>query len=200
MIVGIVLAAGQSSRLGRPKQLLPLMGEPIIRHIIRRALASSLDEVVLVVGHQWAAIAAAVTDLPVRIVPNPEAARGQSTSVRAGLASLPPETEAAVFLLGDQPGVEQGVIDALITTWRDSGAPVVAPRYADGLGNPVLFDRRVFAELAALEGDVGARLIVRAHEAAGDLLLLSVDRSAPPDIDTDEDYAALVTSWEGEDD
>jgi molybdenum cofactor cytidylyltransferase len=103
-----------------------------------------LDEVILIVGHEAAAVRAAVADLPVQIVENPAAAQGQSTSVLAGLAVIPPTTEAVVFLLGDQPGIDPNVIDALIATWRESHAPVVAPRYEDGMGNPVLFDRRVF--------------------------------------------------------
>ncbi len=155
VIAGIVLAAGRSSRLGRPKQLLPVHGEPLIRHTLRRVLASSLDQVILVVGHEADEVRDAVADLPVECVFNPDAAAGQSTSVRAGLAALSPEVEAAVFILGDQPGIDPNVIDALIAAWRASGSPVVVPRYEDRMGNPVLFDRRVFPELAALEGDTG---------------------------------------------
>ena len=134
MIAGIVLAAGRSSRLGRPKQLLPVHGEPLIRHTLRRVLASSLDQVILVVGHEADEVRAAVADLPVECVFNPDAAAGQSTSVRAGLAALSPDVEAAVFILGDQPGVDPNVIDALIDAWRASRAAVVAPRYEDRIG------------------------------------------------------------------
>ena len=196
MIAGIVLAAGQSSRLGRPKQLLPLAGEPLIRHTLHRVLASSLDEVLLVLGHEAEAVRAAVADLPVRIVENPAAARGQSTSVLAGLAALPDTCEAAIFVLADQPSVSPDVIDALIAAWRETRAPIVAPRYREGLGNPVLFDRRVFPELASLQGDGGAKSIVHAHQVAGQLLVLQVDQPAPPDVDTEDDYAEMVTSWE----
>ena len=194
MIAGIVLAAGRSSRLERPKQLLPVLGESLLRHTVRRVLASSLDNVILVIGHEADAVRAAVAGLPVDVVFNPDAALGQSTSVRAGLAALAPETEAALFILGDQPGVDPRVIDALIAAWRESGAPVVAPHYEDGIGNPVLFDRRVFPELAALDGDTGARPVVRAHAKSGALLEVSVAGPAPPDIDTEADYAALIDS------
>ncbi len=192
MIAGIVLAAGRSSRLGRPKQLLPLQGEPLIRHTLRRVLASSLDRVLLVIGHEADEVRAAVAGLSVDCVVNPDAAAGQSTSVRAGLAALPPDAEAAVFILGDQPGIDPNVIDALIASWRTSGAPVVAPRYEDRIGNPVLFDRRIFPELATLEGDSGARPVVRAYHDAGDLHLTPVAGPAPPDVDTEVDYAALL--------
>ena len=194
MIVGIVLAAGQSSRLGRSKQLLPLAGEPLIRYTLRRVLDSSLDEVILVVGHEASAVRTAVADLPVQIVENSAAAQGQSTSVLTGLASIPPTTEAVVFLLGDQPGIDPNVIDALIVTWRKSHPPVVAPRYEDGMGNPVLFDRLTFCELSRLEGDTGARPVVRTYHASGQLLLVPVAGTAPPDVDTEADYANLLAS------
>lgn len=211
MIAGIILAAGRSARLGRPKQLLPVHGEPLLRHTVRRALASSLDTVLVVVGHEANAVRAAICDLPVRIVDNPDAAQGQSTSVIAGLAALnapldpgaramqasplQADIEAVMFLLGDQPGVEPEVIDALISAWREHGAPVVAPRYQDGIGNPILFDRAVFPDLLTLRGDTGARSIVRVRQQAGDLLQVPVDRPAPPDVDTEEDYAALLVSY-----
>jgi molybdenum cofactor cytidylyltransferase len=200
VIAGIILAAGGSSRLGRPKQLLSLQGEPLLRHTVRRALASSLDAVIVVIGHHAGEVRAAIADLPVRVVINPHAAKGQSTSVLAGLAALnqapgQAEIEAVIMLLGDQPGVEPAVIDALIACWRETGAAIVAPRYRDGLGNPVLFDRRVLPELTNLTGDIGARDIIRAHQHAGDFTLLPVDGPAPPDVDTEDDYAALIASF-----
>jgi molybdenum cofactor cytidylyltransferase len=194
VIAGIVLAAGRSSRLGRPKQLLPVQGEPLIRHTLRRVLASSLDRVLLVVGHEADEVRAAVAGLPVDCVINPDAAAGQSTSVRAGLAALPPDAEAAIFILGDQPGIDPKVIDAIITSWRTSGAPVVVPRFEDRMGNPVLFDRRVFPELASLEGDSGARPVVRAYHDSGELHVIPVAGPAPPDVDTEADYAALLAA------
>jgi molybdenum cofactor cytidylyltransferase len=194
VIAGIVLAAGRSSRLGRPKQLLPVHGEPLIRHTLRHVLTSSLDHVILVVGHEAVEVRNAVAGLPVICVFNPDAAAGQSTSVRTGLAAIPPEVEAAVFILGDQPGVDPNVIDALISSWRVSRPPVVAPLYDDRIGNPVLFDRRVFPELALLEGDAGARPVVRAYQDSGELHLIPVARAAPPDVDTEADYAALIAA------
>jgi molybdenum cofactor cytidylyltransferase len=194
VIAGIVLAAGRSSRMGRPKQLLPVHDEPLIRHTLRRVLASSLDQVLLVVGHEADEVRAAVAGLPVESVANPDAAAGQSTSVRAGLAALSADVEAVVFILGDQPGIEPTVIDTLIAAWRVSGSPVAVPRYEDLLGNPVLFDRRVFPELAALEGDTGARPVVRTYHDSGELQVVPVTGQAPPDVDTEADYAALVAT------
>jgi len=194
VIAGVVLAAGRSSRLGRPKQLLPLHGEPLIRRTLRQVLASSLDQVILVIGHNADEVRAAVSSLPVACVFNPDAAAGQSTSVRAGLAALSLDVEAVVFVLGDEPGVDPDVIDALIAAWRASRSPVVAPRYQDRIGNPVLFDRRVFPELALLEGDAGARPVVRTFRETGELQLVPVGGAAPPDVDTEADYAALIAA------
>jgi len=194
VIAGIVLAAGRSSRLGRPKQLLPVHGESLIRHTLRRVLASSLDQVILVIGHEADEVRDTVADLPVKCVLNPDAAGGQSTSVRAGLAAVTQEVACAVFILGDQPGVDPKVIDMLIDAWRKSRSAVVAPRYEDRIGNPVLFDRRVFPELALLDGDTGARPVVRAYQNSGELHLVPVNGAAPPDVDTDADYAALIAA------
>jgi molybdenum cofactor cytidylyltransferase len=238
---GIVLAAGLSSRLGRNKHLLPINGEPLLRHTLRNILASRLDRVLLVVGHDADEVRRTVFGLPIEIVFNPDFARGQSTSVLAGLTalgalpmpsnaepaglldaaggagtacraptapsrrtlSLPApheDVDGAIFLLGDQPGVDPAVIDALIAAWWETGATVVAPRYLDGLGNPVLFDRRVFPEFASLAGDAGARLIVRAHRRAGDLHVVPIATPAPRDVDTEADYAALLASLKAEHD
>lgn len=195
MIAGIVLAAGSSSRLGRPKQLLQFQGEPLLRVTLRRVLASALDEVFVVIGQDATEIASAISDLPVRIVLNPDAAVGQSTSVLAGLAAVTPSHPVAVmFLLGDQPEVDPALIDALIARWHESGGAVVAPQYSDGVGNPVLFDHRVLPEFTALRGDTGARTVVRAHLERGDAMLVPVEAPAPQDVDTEEDYATLLAT------
>ena len=196
MIAGIVLAAGSSSRLGRPKQLLPLQGEPLLRFTLRRILTTSLDAVYVVLGHHGDNITRAIEDLPVRIVYNPHAERGQSTSVLAGLnAVAAAEPDAVMFLLGDQPLVDPEVVNRLISLWRETRTGVVAPRYTGYPGrNPILFDRLVLPELMTLTGDIGARDIVRAHQMRGDISLVDVDAPAPRDVDTEADYLALLAS------
>lgn len=195
MIAGIVLAAGSSSRLGRPKQLLPLRGEPLLRFTLQRVLSANLDVVYVVLGHRAEDIAATIADLPVRIVENPDAALGQSTSVLAGLQAVAAtEPDAVMILLGDQPQVNPTVVNALITRWQTTHAAIVAPRYRDGLGNPILFDCRVLPEFAGLTGDTGARAIVRAHLRRGDVSLVEVNATAPRDVDTNTDYEELLAS------
>lgn len=195
-IAGIILAAGRSSRLGRPKQLLPLAGRPLLAHTLAHAVASGLDEVILVLGHDAATIAAAVGEHGQRTVINPDYAAGQSTSVRAGLAALAPETEAVLFLLGDQPAITPEIIDTIIAAYRATPAPILVPLYGSERGNPVLFDRTLLPELATVSGDEGARAIVRAH--AADVRLIPVrGNHVPHDVDTEEDYQRLLASWPG---
>ena len=193
-IAGIILAAGRSARLGRSKQLLPLAGRPLLAHTVAHAVASTLDEVILVLGHNAATIAGAVGEQGQRTIVNPDHAAGQSTSVRAGLAALSPDTEAVLFLLGDQPTVTADVIDTLLSAYRADPAPILVPVYGGERGNPVLFGRALFPELRRVSGDEGARAIVRAH--AGDVRLIPVPSDQPPqDVDTEEDYQRLLASW-----
>lgn len=196
MIAGIVLAAGRSSRLGRPKQLLPVEGEPLLRFTLERILTTRLDVVYVVLGHYADEISVAIEDLPVRIVRNSNAAEGQSTSVLAGLdAASATNPDAVMMLLGDQPQISPTVVNALIARWQETHAPIIAPRYAGGPGrNPILFDRVVFPELMSLSGDVGARAIVRAYQHRGDISLVEVNEPSPRDVDTEDDYAELLAS------
>ena len=196
MISGVILTAGRSSRLGRPKQLLPLAGVPLLTHVLRNAVASSLDEVILVLGHEAARIEAAVGEWGQRVVVNPDYAAGQSTSLRAGLGAIDPTAAAALVLLGDQPQVGPAVIDAVIEGYRTSGGSIVVPHYGGRPGNPVLFARSRFPELARITGDEGARGVVRAH--AGEVVAVPVAAGPPPrDVDNEEDYAALLAAWPG---
>lgn len=195
MISGVILAAGRSSRLGRPKQLLDLNGEPLLRHTIRTALGAHLSEVILVLGHQASEIASSVGELGQRTVVNPDFADGQSTSLRAGLAALDPAAAAVIFLLGDQPQVTAAFIDALITRFQETAAPIVMPTYSGIPANPVLFAAELFPELANVTGDEGARAIVKRHRA--DVLHVPVSDGPPPqDVDTDEDYQALLRAMQ----
>jgi molybdenum cofactor cytidylyltransferase len=196
VIAGIVLAAGRSSRLGRPKQLLPVQGEPLLRFTLQRILTTSLDVVYVVLGHRAEEIAGFISDLPVQIVDNPDAEQGQSTSVLAGLRAVRPiDPDAVIFLLGDQPLVDPAAVNGLIARWQETRTGVVAPRYTGGPSrNPILFDRVVLPELMTLSGDVGARAIVRAHQQRGDISLVDVNSPAPRDVDTEADYAALLAS------
>jgi molybdenum cofactor cytidylyltransferase len=155
------------------------------------ALASQASPVVVVLGHQAGACQATLGDRPVTVVVNPDWAQGQSTSVRAGLAALPPNVSAALFLLVDQPHITPAVINALIERHRVTLAPVVWPEHNGRRGNPVLFDRALFPQLARLSGDTGGRPVLQAHAGQAERVPVS-DPGVLFDIDTPDDYQKAV--------
>ncbi len=189
-VAAVILAAGGATRFGSPKQLLAWNGGTLLSHVVDAALASQADPVVVVLGHQADACRAALGDRRVKIVVNPDWQQGQSTSVRAGLAALPGTISAALFPLVDQPGISAGIIDTLITRHRATLAPVVWPEYEGQRGNPVLFDRGLFAELATLTGDTGGRALLGAYADRAERVPVS-DPGVLLDIDTPDDYASL---------
>jgi molybdenum cofactor cytidylyltransferase len=183
----VVLAAGGSSRMGELKQLLPVDGRPMVRCAVEAACDAGLAQVVVVVGAGAPAVTAALEGLDVDVVRNDEWATGMSTSLRAGLAALDPEVGAAFVVLADQPAVNAELLRVLVAARRASGARLVVPYYRGQRGNPVLFDRQLFAELARVEGDRGGRAIVDQH--ADEVHVVAVDDSAVVrDVDTRQDY------------
>lgn len=189
-IAAIILAAGAATRMGRPKQLLDWGGRPLVRLAAEQALASGLAPVLVVVGAAADEVSAALAGLPVEIVPCPEYAAGQSASLRAGVAALPEDAAAAVIMLADQPFVTAAIVARLADEWRVRQAPIVAPLYRGVRGNPVLFDRAIFAELLVVTGDRGARAAVAADPAR--VLAVPFDDDRPlADIDTPEEYERL---------
>jgi molybdenum cofactor cytidylyltransferase len=188
-VAAIVLAAGDSERFGKPKQLLEWRGKPFIRHVVQTALQADLAPVIVVTGRYSDEIAGALDGLAVTIVHNRDWRSGQSTSIQAGLARLPADCGAAIFLLADQPQVSPLLIRALVDEHARSGSPVVAPLIDDQRGNPVLFDRVTFQELNKLHGDVGGRGIFSRY------LITWVpwhDPLALMDVDTPDDYQKLI--------
>ncbi|OGO34209.1 MAG: hypothetical protein A2Z16_06290 [Chloroflexi bacterium RBG_16_54_18] len=188
-VAGIVLAAGGSTRLGRPKQTLQWQGEPIIRRVVKTALAAGLQPVIVVTGAAASDVEGALVGLPIQIVNNPDWEAGQSSSVKAGLQSVPGGTGAVVYLLADQPHVSKELLNSLVELHATSFAPLVAPEVQGQRGNPVLFDRQTFPALFALEGDVGGRPLFSRYQAAW---LPWHDSSILMDIDSPEDYQRLV--------
>jgi molybdenum cofactor cytidylyltransferase len=180
--------------MGQSKQLLHLGGEPILRHVLRSARMSRLGEVIVVLGHEAETIAGAIGDLGQKTVVNASYDKGQSTSIQAGLAAVNPDADAAMFLLGDQPGVTAAVIEALVDAYELTKASVVQPNYGGIFGNPVVFGRELFADLHAVTGDTGGRDIIRANEVRRHVVRFALE-APPPDVDTPEAYAALQAAW-----
>ena len=193
-VAAAILAAGTSSRLGTPKQLLNLDGQPVLSHTLNAVRQSRVDLILVALGHEQARIEQLVDLSGATIVTNPDYAEGQSTSVVALVRELPQDVDAVVFVLGDQPLVEPAAIDALIDAYRSDGATIIQPRYAEGRGNPILIAREYFPELLDLTGDVGARPVLERHR--DQITLVDVSSfSRPGDIDTTEDFEAIQRQY-----
>jgi molybdenum cofactor cytidylyltransferase len=162
-VKGIILAAGKSERFGYPKQLATVEGMPMLERVVEIALASPVESVVVVLGANAESIIPILEGKPVQVVVNREWPEGIASSVRAGLLSIGPETEAAIFFLADQPFVKPETVAAVIRSYYRTRKPIVAPAYKGIRGNPVLFDRSTFLELASLRGDKGGRSVIESH-------------------------------------
>lgn len=186
-VAAVVLAAGESRRFGSPKQLLAWGEQSLLEHVVDMVLGSSVDDVLVVLGHQAERIGSLLQNRPVKPVVNKEWETGLSSSIKAGLRSLRPPHEACLFLLGDQPNVTTGLIDRMLQTYRATLPAIVVPSHRGRRGNPVLFNRSLFPELLALDGDQGGREIIQRH--ADKVERVEVDEeSAFLDIDTVADY------------
>ncbi len=191
-VAGIVLAAGGSIRMGRPKQLLPFRDKTIREGVVDNALASTLHRVIVVLGHEAERIKPLMERRDgVTAVVNPSYGAGQSSSLKAGLAALTEETDAALFLLGDQPLVTPETIDLITASFADSPSPIVIPTFEGRRGNPVLFGRETFSRMETLSGDSGARPLFQ--EYAERIRTVAVNTPAIHfDLDTPEDYRRLL--------
>jgi molybdenum cofactor cytidylyltransferase len=177
--------------LGRPKQFLDIGGIPLVRHVAEIASASMAADVLVVSGEHDDRVRAALSGTRCQIVFNPDYATGQASSVLAGLQALSQTTGAVVFLLGDQPRIRTSTVDDVIKKWTSTGAPIVQARYRGTRSHPVLFDRSLFDELQEISGDNGAAAIIRRH--ADETVFVDIDADAPLDIDTEEDYAVILS-------
>jgi molybdenum cofactor cytidylyltransferase len=184
----VLLAAGASTRMGSPKQLLELGGKPLVVRAVEAALASAAWPVVVVLGAHAARIRPLLARYPVLIADNPAWAEGMASSLRAGLATMQSFSrglDAALLAVADQPAFSAETIARLIETRRTTGSGIVASRYAGRLGVPALFARSHFPALAALTGEEGARHFLADHAAetvAVDLPEMAQDLDTPEDL------------------
>ncbi|WP_223650836.1 nucleotidyltransferase family protein [Hymenobacter psoromatis] len=188
----LLLAAGSSSRLARPKQLLPYQGQTLLRHAAEVAVASPCRPLVLVTGALHDELLPEIEGLPFHVVRNDAWADGMGGSIAAGLAELETAAEAArvdavIVILCDQPLLTEDVLGRLIVQFQATGQPVVASTYAGTQGVPALFGREVFPQLLALRGASGARELLQQYAH-----LPTVDfPGGATDVDTEAQYAAL---------
>jgi molybdenum cofactor cytidylyltransferase len=190
---GLVLAAGGSSRMGSPKQLLPIRGRPLLELVLAAAGASRLDRVLVVLGGNAERIAAEVDLGRARVVLNLDYASGMASSLRVGLAALDPDVQRVAVILGDQPDISAALLDELLDLQFQEGLPAAALSFGGLLHPPVVLDRRLWPELSSLEGDVGCRALIRSRPELVASLPVSDDARHPIDIDTPDDYRRLVS-------
>ncbi|MGZ8652687.1 MAG: nucleotidyltransferase family protein [Actinomycetota bacterium] len=185
MISGVVLAAGTGSRFGGTKQIVVVDGKPLAQHAIDALVEAGVDEIVVVTGHDAVKVASGLSLPPqARIVYNAAFKEGQASSLGVALHALDDDSEAAVILMADQPGVASGVIRALIDRFRATRMQIVRAAFRDGPG-PSLLPREIYAEAGHLHGDVGARIMIASHPEWVEEV--SIDADAPPDIDMPDD-------------
>lgn len=194
----VILAAGGSTRLGQPKQLLLLQGESLVRRVVRAAAEGGCTRVAVVAGSDSERIGAELAETSAQLVANPNWQRGIGSSIRAGVKHLidsKDQPEAILLLSCDQPFVDARLISALIATWEISGKAMVASRYANTLGVPALFDRSCFEALLALPDDSGAKGLL--ESCASEVGEVEFEAGAF-DIDTAADYERAISRFKEE--
>jgi molybdenum cofactor cytidylyltransferase len=197
-VSAVVLAAGSSTRFvgDTPKQLTAIDGTSMVRRVAQAALASKASEVIVVTGFQQARVASEVKGLAVHTVYNRRFQQGLSTSVKTGLWAVSDRSSAVLFIPCDQPHLDTASIDLLVEGYRRGRGSILVPAYRGRRGAPVLFDRKFFAELAAIVGDEGGRQILLRHPT--EVVEVELQEEAPlHDFDTVEELEALVGTGTG---
>ena len=190
-IAAVVLAAGMSTRMGRNKLLMDIVGESLVRRVVKAVEASRARPIVVVTGQDDRAIGAALAGTAAKAVHNAQYRDGLSTSLRAGIGAVS-ESDGAIILLGDMPGITASLIDRMIASFDPAGGrSICVAAYKGKRGHPVLFDRRFYPALQSIAGDIGPRHVVAENEQA--VCEVDADNEAPLiDIDTPEDLARFL--------
>jgi molybdenum cofactor cytidylyltransferase len=187
-VTGLVLGAGGSQRLGRPKQLLDYGGGTLLGHVVEVALQCRFDQTIVAIGGFADEVRERVDLAGAEVVVNEAYGAGCSSSIAAALAALDPRCEVLVLMLGDQPGVSADTVARLLAGRGDAALAVC--RYEDGRGHPIAFDRSVFAALADLHGDKGVWRLL--DQRADEVAEVPIAGPIPLDVDTPEDYRAVL--------
>lgn len=188
----LILAAGESRRMGHPKLLLPLGNSTIIEQTIDNVLSSRVGELIVVVGNRSDKLMTKISKRPVKIVVNQQSQKGMSTSIISGLRSVSKESQGIMIVLADQPFVVAQIIDKLVEEFQKRDQSIIVPIYRGKRGHPVIFPIKYRNDLLRLEGDVGAREIM--HKYAADVVEVPVEtESINIDLDTQGDYEKVTT-------
>jgi molybdenum cofactor cytidylyltransferase len=187
-ITGLVLGAGGSRRLGRPKQLLPYGDRTLLEHTLDTARRCGFDQLVVPIGGAADEVRERVDLSGADVVVNYDYGAGCSSSIVAALETVDRRCEVLVLMLGDQPGVTPAIVRALVQGHGD--APLAVCRYDDGRGHPLAFDRRILPQLADLHGDKGVWRLL--DQRADEVVEVRIAGNVPLDVDTPEDYQAVL--------
>lgn len=187
-VAGLVLAAGGSSRLGQPKQLLPFGGSTLLDHVLSAARHCPFDQLLCVIGSGGSDVRELVEFSGVQVVENEAFGAGCSSSIAAALGAVDERADVLVLMLGDQPGVSAATVEKLLAG-RGEG-PLAACAYTDGRGHPLAFGRQMFGELAELYGDKAVWKLLDRH--ADEVVDIPIDQPIPRDVDTWGDYEAVL--------
>ena len=193
MIAAVILSAGESSRMGQPKALLPIEGETFIGRIVASLKQTQVGKIIVVLGHNADQLAAAIGPLPVEILINPNYQLGQLSSLQVAVRTLlpDPDCDGVLVHLVDHPYIDASLVDRMIRQFYESKKDIVVPRCRGKRGHPVLFSRRLFGELLDAPMDQGAKAVVNAHGAAT-LEMETDEEGITVDIDTPELYRQHV--------
>jgi molybdenum cofactor cytidylyltransferase len=192
MIAGLILAAGESSRMGAPKAALTYRGRTFLEAIVQTLREGGLERIVVVLGHQAEDIQRQIKIEPAQVVINPDYRSGQTSSLQAGLRALmADDLEAVLLCLVDHPAVCAETVRKIVATFRQCSAPVVIPTYRGRRGHPVLIGRQVFDELLRLASDAGADSVVRRYRSATQFVEVE-DEGVIIDVDDPESYRRLT--------
>ena len=189
-VTGLVLGAGGSSRLGRPKQLLPYGDRPLLEHTLNTARDCGFHQLIVPIGGAAAEVRERVDFSGAEVVVNEDYGAGCSSSIAAALDAVNERCDVLVLMLGDQPGVTPDTVRTLLEARGD--APLAVCRYDDGRGHPIAFARSVFPQLADLHGDKGVWRLL--DERAADVVDVPIAGNVPLDVDTPEDYKAVLAA------
>jgi len=189
-VTGLVLGAGGSRRLGRPKQLLPYGDTTLLGHVLNTARGCPFHQLIVALGGAADGVREQVDLGAAEVVINESFGTGCSSSIAAALGAVDPRSELLVLMLGDMPGVTPASVEALLAGRGD--APLAVCKYEDGRGHPFVFARRIFEELAQLHGDKGVWRLL--DERADEVVEITIAGPVPLDVDTPEDYEAVLAA------
>lgn len=188
----VILAAGQSKRLGSPKQLLEFKGKSLLQHAVSSAMDTGIKPVIVITGARFEKMQEVLEQFPVQLIYNKEWEEGMAASIRCGVEGalqMNPDTDGILFMVCDQPFTDSSVLNELIVLQKETGTPITASFYEDIIGTPALYHKSIFPELLSLQGDIGAKKIISKYKDSISTITFNAGKT---DIDTINDYENLL--------